>query len=90
MEELISREQAIDAIAELQGRASSKGELIGISKAWKRIKQLPPIQPKRGRWILVTDNNGQHFECNHCGEWRYHQEQNFCGNCGVNMEEVTT
>ena len=42
----ISRQAAIDAMAELQGRASSKGELTGISKAWKRIKQLPPIQPK--------------------------------------------
>ena len=44
--DLISRQQAIDAMAELQGRASSKGELTGISKAWKRIKQLPSIQPK--------------------------------------------
>lgn len=44
--DLISRQQAIDAMAELQGRASSKGELTGISKAWKRIKQLPPIQPE--------------------------------------------
>ena len=49
------------------------------------IRKLPPIQPKRGKWILVTDNNGQHFECNRCGEWRYHQEQKFCGECGADM-----
>ena len=46
-------------------------------------------EPKRGKWILVTDNNGQHFECNRCGEWRYHQEQKFCGECGAKMEEKT-
>ena len=65
MSDLISRQAAIDAMAELQGRASSKGELKGISKAWKRIKQLPPIQPKRGRWIL--DRSGAYC-CSECME----------------------
>lgn len=85
MSDLISRQAAIDAMAELQGRASTKAELKGISKAWKRIKQLPPIQPKMGKWVLVCDNNGMHFVCNQCGAWRYHQEQNFCGECGADM-----
>lgn len=44
-DDLISRQAAIDAMAELQGRASTKAELKGISKAWKRIKELQPIQP---------------------------------------------
>jgi len=39
--ELISRDAAIDEMAELQGRASTKAELTGISKAWKRIRKLP-------------------------------------------------
>lgn len=46
MSDLIDRQAAIDAMAELQGRASSKAELKGISKAWKMIKQLPPAQPE--------------------------------------------
>ena len=46
MNDMISRQAAIDAMAELQGRASTKAELKGISKAWKRIKQLPPAQPE--------------------------------------------
>jgi hypothetical protein len=59
MADLIDRQAAIDAMAELQGRASTKAELKGISKAWKRIKQLPSAQPERtcvncGR----TVNNG--------------------------------
>ena len=41
MSELIKREDAIEAMAELQGMAQSKAELTGISKAWKRIKALP-------------------------------------------------
>ena len=46
MNDLISRQAAIDEMAELQGRASTKAELNGISKMWKRIKQLPPVQPE--------------------------------------------
>lgn len=52
------------------------------------IKALPPVTPKQRaeKWILVTDNNGQHFVCNKCGEWRYHQRQKFCGECGSKMK----
>jgi len=39
--ELISREAAIDEMAELQGRASTRAEMKSISKAWKRIQKLP-------------------------------------------------
>ena len=42
---LISRQAAIDAMAELQGRAYTKAELKAISKAWKRIERLPSVQP---------------------------------------------
>lgn len=59
MSDLIDRQAAIDAMAELQGRASSKAELKGISKAWKMIKQLPPAQPEPDQngdlWITVPD-----------------------------------
>ena len=39
----------------------------------------------KGEWILITDNNGQHFTCNRCGTWRYHQGQAFCSHCGADM-----
>jgi len=56
MSDLISRQAAIDAMAELQGRASTKAELKAISKAWKRIKHLPSanIEP-------LTDNEQRIF-----------------------------
>ena len=46
MDDLISRQAAIDAMAKLQGMASTKAELKGISKAWKWIKKLPSVQPE--------------------------------------------
>ena len=39
--ELISKEAAVDEIYELQGRASTKGEYRVLSKAWKKIENLP-------------------------------------------------
>ena len=75
----ISRQEAIDALYSVDEYNS---------RSVKAIKQLPPIQPKRGRWVLVCDNNGMHFICNKCGAWRYHQEQKFCGECGSDMREV--
>lgn len=55
----ISREAAIDAMWELQGRAGSKGELVGISKAWKRIEKLPSAQPE-----VIRCKDCKHFHEN--------------------------
>ena len=57
MSDLIERQAAIDAMAELQGRASTKAELKGISKAWKWIKKLPSVQPER------TDKHTETHAC---------------------------
>ena len=92
----ISRQAAIDAfntnIDELvvSGKENADAVERYLNRVIDEIKQLPPIQPKRGKWVLVCDNNGMHFICNKCGAWRYHQEQKFCGECGADMREVTT
>ena len=61
----------------------------GISIAIGKVCDAPTIEPerKKGKWILVTDGNGQHYVCDHCGQWRYHQGQKFCSECGLKMEE---
>lgn len=88
--DLIYRQDAIDAMAELQGRASSKGELTGISKAWKKIKSLPSAQPKRGEWIDRSEGGRilnpwwESYECNQCGCYGS-KAWNFCPNCGSKM-----
>lgn len=69
MNELIKREDAINAVAELQGIAQSKAELTGISKAWKRIKALPTVDAVQ----VVRCSKCVHFvewtayEKTHCG-----------------------
>ena len=50
------------------------------------IEVLKESEPKKGEWIIVTDSRGQHAECPYCGEWKYHQNQKFCGECGCKME----
>ena len=95
MSDLIDRQAAIDAMAELQGRASSKGELTGISKAWKRIKKLPPIQPEthEGHWIPhESPDGGVQYECSRCGVlWEFNDgtpednEAYFCPKCGKKL-----
>ena len=80
MDDLISRQRAIDAMAELQGRASTKAELKGISKAWKMIKQLPPAQPLTA--YVISDEDGN-IKCSNCGSFECWG--NFCMDCGAKM-----
>ena len=85
MSDYISRQKAIDAMAELQGMAASKGELTGISKAWQKIKKLPPAEPKTGKW--VDDGDPLMLTCGNCGYavMRYNSTP-FCPNCGEKKE----
>ena len=63
MDDLISRQAAIDAIGEKSDeiyKTKQKGATYphddffqGMAYAENVVKQLPPIQPKRGRWIPV-------------------------------------
>ena len=73
MSDLIERQVAIDAMAELQGRASTKAELNGISKAWKRIKQLPSAQPE-----IIRCKDCEYGEQDDVGRW-------FCNDLGCQM-----
>ena len=100
IDDLISRQDAIEAMAELQGKATSKSELLGISKAWKRIKALPSAQLERkGYWIeMGTNKDGTHsIRCSKCGEgykargyaWSIttKAKYKFCPNCGADMRD---
>ncbi len=88
-DDTISRQAALDVILPYcpddDGTCSKSGD--DLRNLLDDIENLPPAQPERekGEWILVTDNNGQHYECSRCGAWRYHQEQEFCGSCGADM-----
>lgn len=45
MDDLISRKAAIEVLAEMQGRCTTKEALIQNSKIWQQIKDLPSAQP---------------------------------------------
>ena len=47
MSDLISRQAAIDVLAAMQGRCTSKAALIQNSKIWQQIKDLPSAEPER-------------------------------------------
>ena len=84
----ISREQAIEAVRMVIGDNRS----ISVCDA---IKQLPPIQPKRGKWIYCEDSMADcvdGYRCDQCGffvPWDYThksidyiKDYNFCPKCG--------
>jgi len=45
-DDTISRQDAIEVLAEMQGRCTTKEALIQNSKIWQQIKDLPSAQPE--------------------------------------------
>ena len=87
MDDLISRQAAIDALYSVDEYNS---------RSVKAIKQLPPIQPKRGRWIKLDMHRGMaDHKCSVCEQECYvptcmgEPMYAFCPNCGAKMEEIT-
>ena len=96
MDDLISRQEAIDALGEAPTVKHDSRVEHGMLEQWKRdttaIKTMPSAQPerKRGKWI---DYVNSHCECSVCHtEWSYFQNETecfeFCPNCGADMREV--
>ena len=72
----------------LTNRASAtKMAMIEVRLRVDKIPSADVVERKKGEWMLVNDNRGQHYICNCCGEWKYHQEQNYCGHCGADMRK---
>lgn len=98
MDDLISREVAIEAVLELDAkhRVSWKDAVIDM------LDTLPSAQPewKKGKWIPKEDRAKQEvFICSVCGGWAYspwigsrkNPKPNwckylFCPNCGAEMQ----
>lgn len=85
MDDLIRRQQAIDALNH-ELRCGAVINQCGLEMAYEVIEGLPSAQPKRGKWQC----NGKHgtfkiYTCDKCG-WNYEAKHNYCPNCGVKME----
>lgn len=87
--DLISRQDAIKAIEELQdcynGFSDSydKACIIGVLE---EIPAAPVREVKRGRWI---DNKNRTWSCSLCHSWipdEQHYYANYCLHCGAEME----
>lgn len=100
MDDLISRQAAIDALFELYEYQrdidpTEAADLVrqGIFLAEKKIEKLPSAQPERerGKWdTFFSDSYKVHkigVECSCCG-YRTQERTNYCPNCGAKMKEV--
>ena len=85
--DLISRQDAIDAIAKILSDREGGNAVWWKPVAESVIDILPSAQPerKRGKW-LVNNRNGTFkiYDCSECG-WSFEAEWNFCPNCGADM-----
>ena len=100
MDDLISRQDAIDALDTI-GHVSTMPDgdkCIRVSAVNYVLMNLPPAQPQRpkGKWMpFETDLNDIHcrfVRCSVCGKTRPVKvfsnegfEFNFCPNCGADM-----
>ena len=87
MDDLISRQAAIDTVMECY----DNDELFEVYE-WK-LNELPPIQPKRGRWIKLDMHRGMaDHKCSVCEQECYvptcmgEPMYAYCPNCGAKME----
>lgn len=91
MDDTIYRQAAIDELIKMLGYCFQADEEV-LDAVVTTINELPPAEPKRGRWISADAMfGGVPFYCSECGEntrdtvmgkprW------NFCPNCGAKME----
>lgn len=89
MDDLISRQAAIDAIWEV--RITPGGELFNAIKRAQEelIKQLPSVERKKGKWENHIEDG--YLECPFCGAATNCdgdiEELHFCFSCGARLEE---
>lgn len=99
MDDLISRQEAIDALRTCYDTETvtmdNGDEYINYGDAVGEIEQLPPAQPKQrtGKWERHYSRPNVYADlCWHCSACGYHHADNwtnkfkYCPNCGAKME----
>ena len=85
MSDLISRQDAIEAICdEIMSRFD-----VGITEGYELVEDalsgLPAVEPetKKGKWLMNGERYGHmYWRCSQCGEEVDYIGANFCPNCG--------
>lgn len=83
-DDCISREEALLALTGMD-LPTDRDKLIALFT--ERIQHLPPVTPERpkGKWIDVNGDKSL-FECSKCGDKVCCANNNYCPNCGAEME----
>lgn len=89
MNDTISRQAAIDALEKWLHGLFGITEADGTATIFKTIRQLPPIQPKRGKWIGKYPVSSICSECGYLINDSKVKVFAFCPNCGAKMEVTT-
>lgn len=88
MNDLISRQDAIEALNKMKIYRPLDSDRYVISDCLNRIVNLPSAQPKKGHWIMTHDyftgESIYYAKCSICGEDSL-EEGNYCHNCGAKM-----
>ena len=88
-DDTISRQAAIDALADMHCKSDEDGYVWIIrSDAWARIDALPTADVRenvRGEWAMDGNFCGMnHYRCSVCERQEFRQSS-FCPNCGADM-----
>ena len=90
--DVISRQTVLDAIDEIS-REVDDGDGFDYAKWREYFCELPPTQPKRGRWIKLDMHRGMaDHKCSVCKQECYvptcmgEPMYAFCPQCGAKME----
>ena len=88
MSDLISRQDAIDAISAILDNPNHAEFLYG-DEICKTLQDLPSAE-RRGRWEFNIDDEewswNVPFKCTQCGGWN-NRETPYCPHCGAKMIE---
>ena len=87
-----------DALKARIGELCLNNDDMFSARAYERIigviEAMPTItaEPKRGRWILSSDEEFEYCTCSECGyqngeNWMIGSEIKYCENCGAKMDE---
>ena len=87
-DDLISRQNAVDAILELSEKVAD--EMLFIDAIVDEIENIPSAEPERHRGEWIEDGHERGFsECSKCGYIAVsvitERLYNFCPNCGADM-----
>ena len=85
MRDLTTKAEVLETYAELFDVFDDNKEICKeLCKVYDKIRGLPTIEPKRGKWIYLDGLDA--FECSVCGRQMVRNIFYYCPWCGAKME----